>query len=200
MGRNNSDLPPKGGDREEQILALAIDLFREKGYHGTSMQDIADAIGLRKGSLYHYVSSKEELLFTIFTRAVAALVEDISEIASTDEPARLRLRRAIKHHLRVVADNLSMLTIFFRELPALPPEKRREVLDGRDRYRGFFEAIITEGIARGEFCEVDPKMVTFAILGMCNGLYEWYSPQGRLSIDDIAESFTSLVLDGICRR
>ncbi|MHB8926366.1 MAG: TetR/AcrR family transcriptional regulator [Bacillota bacterium] len=186
--------------KSEEILAAAIRLFQEKGYHATSMQDIADAVGLQKGSLYHHISSKEDLLAKIITRALARYVEELQGIAGSRRPARERLKEAVQNHIRIIAENLGMLTIFLRESPALTPQQREAEEEGGRRYRQLFEQLIAEGVATGDFRPVDPKITALAIIGACNWTYRWYDPGGKLTHREISELVWSYFYEGLVKR
>ncbi|MGE5590298.1 MAG: TetR/AcrR family transcriptional regulator [Bacillota bacterium] len=187
-------------NREQEIMASAVRLFREKGYHGTSMQDIADAVGLQKGSLYYYITSKEELLVKIFDDAVNTLVTDLEKVALQPVSARTKLERAVFAHLETVARRLGELTIFTRETHALSPEQRQVVRQSRRRYTGLLERILSEGVAAGEFRDVDVRLTALAIFGLCNSIYQWYSPEGRSKPEEIASHFAAIVLEGVCPK
>src|SRR5436305_12335871 len=111
MATNGLKIPPR--ERGEQVYAAALRLFREKGYHATSMQDIAAAVGLYKGSLYHYIGGKDELLAQVFERAMGSLISQVEDIVadSSLSPA-LQLRRVIRAHVEAVASNLEALTVY----------------------------------------------------------------------------------------
>lgn len=183
--------------KEQEILACATRLFQQKGFHATSMQDLADAVGLQKGSLYHYIGGKEDLLLKIFDLAMSSLSQRLERIVAGSGPAREKLRRAIAGHIQVLADNLGMLTIFVREAHALSPDHVERVRAGRRTYNALFERVLREGVESGEFRPLDVKLVALAILGLCNSMYQWYSPDGRLSSAEIAARFAELVLEGI---
>lgn len=178
-------------------MAAAIRLFHEKGFHATSMQDIADAVGLQKGSLYHYISSKEDLLTVIVHGAIAQYIGRLAEVKAMDLPVRQKLELAVRHHLTGIAENLSMLTIFLRESYALNPEQQTLIAEESARYNRMFEELYAEGVARGEMRDLDPKLVTRTVLGACNWYYRWYRPDGALSIDEMARIATDMLFGGI---
>lgn len=185
--------------KEEQVFAKAVRIFRQKGYHAASMQNIADAVGLQKGSLYHYISSKEELLFKIFERSTGALTQQLTAIiASRDAPPN-KLRRAIQAHLVALCQQLDIYTVYLSERRALSGRYHAKVRAEGERHARLLEQIIQQGIASKNFRAVDTKMAAHAILGMCNWLYQWYSPDGRLTPDAIAEIFSDLIIDGLTR-
>ena len=184
-------------NKQAEIMQAAIDLFQQKGYHATSMQDIADAVGLQKGSLYHYISGKEDLLVVIIHDALSSYNAQLAEIRGLDLPVRQRLEMAVRAHLKGIAENLGMLTIFLRESYALNPDQQRMINEESDRYNRMFEELFTEGIAKGEMRDLDPKFATRVVLGSCNWFYRWYRPEGSQSIDQMADLFVDLLFNGI---
>jgi TetR/AcrR family transcriptional regulator, cholesterol catabolism regulator len=185
------------GNKQADIMAAAIRLFHEKGFHATSMQDIADAVGLQKGSLYHYISSKEDLLTVIVHGAIAQYIARLAEVNAMDLPVRQKLELAVRSHLKGIAENLSMLTIFLRESYALKEEQQKLIAEESARYNRMFEALYAEGVARGEMRPLEPKVVTRTVLGACNWFYRWYRPDGPSSIDELADMAVDLLFNGI---
>lgn len=186
-------------NKEEQILAEAVRIFRQKGYHATSMQNIADAVGLQKASLYHYIPSKQALLSKIFERSIGALTQQLEAIhASNDSPPN-KLRRAIESHVLALCEQLDTYTVYLSERRALTNRYHARVRAEGEKHARLIERILEEGIARRQFRAMDAKMVALAILGMCNWVYQWYSPEGRLTPQEIAKIFADLVLEGIAR-
>jgi len=186
--------------KDAQIFAEAVRIFGEKGYHATSMQNIADAVGLQKGSLYHYISSKEELLFKIFERSTGALTRELETIIGSSDSPNEKLERAIQAHLTALCEQLDIYTVYLSERRVLSGRTHARVRTEGERHARLLEQIIKEGIAAKDFRAVDSKMVAHAILGMCNWLYQWYSPQGRLKPHEIAEIFSDLVVGGLARE
>jgi len=186
-----------GGSRGKEILETAIRLFREKGYHATSVQDIADQVGLQKGSLYHYITSKEELLARIIAEGLQGYAQALEEIVAQPLPARERFARAVRHHISMIAENLGIYTVFLRERHALTGQQRRLVAASMRHYQALFERTIREGIARGEFRPVSPRLAAMAVFGAGNWLYQWFSPEGRLSAAEVAEAYLDLFLKGL---
>lgn len=184
-------------NKQAEIVQAAINLFQQKGYHATSMQDIADAVGLQKGSLYHYISGKEDLLVVIIHDALGSYNARLAEIRVLDLPVRQRLELAVRSHLKGIAENLGMLTIFLRESYALNPDQQRMINEESDRYNQMFEELFTEGIQNGEMRDLDPKFATRVVLGACNWFYRWYRPGGAQSIDEMADFFVDLLFNGI---
>ena len=184
--------------REEQLYTAALTLFREKGYHATSMQDIAEVVGVYKGSLYHYISGKEDLLLLVFERAMADLLLEMEAIATDAAvPATTRLRRAIHAHVRAVASNQDGLIVYLHEWRALAGARAAHVAAQRERYAELLADIVAAGVRSGEFRPVDIRIATFGILGMCNWLSQWFRAGGRLTPEAIAEQFADMALGAL---
>ncbi len=182
--------------RREQILQAAIDLFASKGYHATSMQDIADALGIQRGSLYHHIESKEDLLFEIMKSGITKMIEPVESVVSSPLPADEKLDRFIETHFDTIS-SLGSARVLFRDLKSLPPARRQKIIADRDHYEGLVRRIIVEGVASGQFRPVDPKFAGLVVLGVCNWACNWYSPNGPLSRAQIARIFANLLLRGL---
>jgi AcrR family transcriptional regulator len=184
--------------RERQVRAAALRLFRDKGYHATSMRDIAEAVGINKGSLYSYIRSKEDLLIPFFERAMGLLLEQIEAISAdaTLSPTE-RLTRAIHAHISAVTENLDILTVYLSEWRQLTADSLHTVRQQRERYAALFLTIIEDGERSGEFRRVDPRITMLGMIGMCNYLFRWYRTDGRLAPGQIADVLTDLLLRGM---
>jgi len=190
-----------GRERSEEVYAAALRLFREKGYHATSMQDIAAAVGLYKGSLYHYIGRKEDLLVRVFERGMGALLADVERIAAdrTLAPSE-QLRRIVEAHVLAVSTNLDALTVYLHEWRSLAGDALTEVRRQRERYVALVATVVGRGVSHGEFTGVDVRIATLGVLGMCNWLCQWYRPDGRLPAGEIGRMFADVVLGGLLLR
>lgn len=186
-------------DRHAQIIDAAIKLFRKKNYHGTSMQDIADVVGINRGSLYHYINSKEEVLFNIINRTISRFNEELVKIQAEDLPATEKLRKSIYYHVQHLAKYQPEHAIMMEDTKQLPEGYQEKIRSIQKQYEEIFQNIIEEGIQKEEFREMHPK-ITFAILGMMNWIYRWYSVQGELTPDEIAVVFEDLILNGLSKK
>ena len=185
-------------DRGEEVYAAALRLFREKGYHATSMQDIAAAVGLYKGSLYHYIDGKEELLARVFERGLGALLAEVERIAAdTTCGPSAQLRQIVEAHVAAVANNRDALTVYLHEWRALAGDSLANVRAQRERYTHLVAEIVARGVQAGEFRVPDVGIATLGLLGMCNWLCQWYQPSGRLTPREIGARFADMVLDGL---
>lgn len=184
--------------REDQVRAAALRLFKEKGYHATSMRDIAEAVGINKGSLYSYIKSKEDLLIPVFEQAQGVLLRQIEEItADTAATPTERLKRAIHAHVTAVAENLDVLTVYLSEWRQLATESLATNRSQRERYATLFHQILRDGIAAGEFRAMDTRIAMLGMIGMCNYLFRWYRPDGRLTPGLIADELIEMVMRGV---
>jgi AcrR family transcriptional regulator len=194
--RNGLAAPPR--ERAEEVYSAALRLFHEKGYHATSMQDIAAAVGLYKGSLYHYIGSKEDLLVQVFERAMASLLADVERIvADASLPPRKQLQLVVQAHVSAVADNRDALTVYLYEFRALAGEALDKVRAQRERYRELVATIVSRGVQSGEFATPDVGIATLGLLGMCNWVAQWFQPGGRLAAREIGGLFADLMLEGL---
>ncbi len=155
--------------REDEILAAAARMFRAKGYHGTSVRDIAESVGLLKGSLYHYIRSKEELLARLFDGALEGTVRELEAIAVREASASDRLRDMVKAYVRAVTANLDAVGLYLREWRSLPAPDLRRLRAKRHVMRALFEDVIAQGVRAREFAAGDEKIATLAISACATG-------------------------------
>ena len=184
----------------DQVLRTAADLFRERGYRATTLDDIAARLGMSKASLYTYFHAKEEMLAAISRQTIAAFTRELSLVLRSDLGPEDKLRRVVRDHVRFVIANRSFLTVFFSEEANLPPRLARALAAQKDRYDKGVESIVIDGARRGVFRDVPPRLVVFGLLGLLNWLYKWYDPRGRWGAEEISAGFLSLVEGGLLRR
>ena len=182
--------------RDESILSAA-QIFREKGCHATSMQDIADSVHLQKASLYHHIDSKQEILLAVLDRALDVVIEDIEPIIDSDLPSVDKLKLAMARYIERVTSSADLAAVLLLEHRSLEPRLRARHIARRDRFEELWRAIIREGVERGEFRPLDLSIVTFALLGVQNWLITWYREGGRLSGSQLADQFAARFLYGL---
>ena len=190
-------MPLPARPREAELHAAATRLFRQRGFHATSMQDLGEALGMNRGSLYHYISAKDELLWTILTRALDILEERVLPILESDASSVDRLTGAIREHLRVAADHADELSLIQIEWRALDRERQAEMIRRRDAYEARWRATLEAGIADGSLRSFDVRLAGIGILSACNWFTQWYRPSGAASVDEIADAFAELFLGGL---
>ena len=182
----------------EDIVSAAAKVFRTKGYHAATVRDIAEEVGILKGSLYHHFESKEALLYLVVKEPIAQLYRTIAEIAATEGSAAEKLRRAISAHLEAFDRHYPHLFVYLREREAVKRRFREKIGFSPKEYERCWQQILREGVENGEFrADLDIQVASYGLLGMLNWLYKWYDPNGRLSVQEVAEQFTSLALAGL---
>jgi AcrR family transcriptional regulator len=185
----------------EVILREAVRLFSRKGYPGTSMRDIADAVGLLPGSLYAHIDDKEGLLAEIVNRGIDAFARAAESVTATPAPPDVRLRELIRAHVGVIAAHIEQTSVVFHQWKHLSDDPRSAVLEKRDRYEAVFTRVIDDGIATGVFnANTNVRIAVLSILGILNWVPEWLSPDGPEPIDEVAERLTDIVLLGLDGR
>ena len=183
---------------QQAIVTGAAKLFAERGFGATSLDDIAEKLGVGKASLYYHVKNKQEILRLIFLTVLTASEEPLRRIAEADVPPREKLVRAIEHQTAVAADRSPAMIVFYREQFHLTGPFAKEIILRKKNYERYFEQIIEEGQALGVFePNADPKISTFGLLGMCNWLSQWYRPHGLYSPQQIADLFVNMVEHGL---
>ena len=184
----------------EAIIEAAVSLFNQNGYHATSMQDVAVAVAIKKPSLYHHFTSKEAILLAILESGMDNLIRDLEEIAATDQPASDKLRAAIHAHATRIAGNPQAAAVFLREDRGLGDGYLAQYIARRDQFEGLFRHFVQQAVNDGEFREIDVPVAVHALLGMVNWMSRWYHADGRLTPDQIADSFADLFLQGVSAR
>ncbi|UCD79926.1 MAG: TetR family transcriptional regulator [Desulfobacterales bacterium] len=187
--------------RKKMIINAAIKVFHQKGYRSATLDDVANELGLTRPALYHYVSSKENLLSLIYLKALERFFAIIYEITGMDLSPPEKLRVFVRRHLHnIVIENLAMFTVFFSEENQLPEEDFQKIRTEKRKFTRVVEKIIEEGIAQGYFREVNVRLQANAIIGMCNWLFRWYKPgKSSFTPDEIAAQFIDLLENGLCR-
>lgn len=181
----------------ELVYSRAVDLMYERGYHGTSMRDVAGAVGVQMSTLYHYYPSKRELLMSIMTTAMEGMTEYVLIAVAEQSGPRERLKAAVHAHIMFHADRLKEAVIADTELRSLEGGDLRSIITLRDNYEGIFRAILDEGQKAGVFRANDSRLTTRLMLGAITDVGNWYRPRGRLSLEDISTAYFDAFIDGI---
>jgi AcrR family transcriptional regulator len=181
--------------RRSELTRAAARLFAERGYHGTSIGDLAEALGVQKASLYHHFASKQDLLYETMRSGADAFHGSLDRLPD-DLPVVERIRLAMRAHLAVVAEQLDVATVFVREWRYLNEERREEIVAERRRYEERFRALFREGRERGDLrTDLDDGAAALLVLSALNWAYTWLVP-GR-DTDELADRFHALILDGM---
>jgi AcrR family transcriptional regulator len=184
----------------DDILSAAAQVFSQKGFHATSMQDIAQAVNLQKGSLYHHVSSKQEILVDLLDRALDLLIERLSGVLDQPNPPEEKLRQAIRVYLETLAEHADLSVVLLLEHRSLEPDLHIRHVPRRDRFESMWRDVIQEGKDAGIFSCISPSLAARALLGVMNWTITWYQPDGPMTAAEIAEQFADLFLNGLMRR
>lgn len=188
-----------GSPRREQILATAERLFREKGYLATSMRDIGRAVGVQGASLYQHFGGKEELLWTIASRAADEFFAALQPVMTAEVATPLKLRRAIVAHVGVITRNLDAAAVYFNEWRHLKKAQRAAFAKRRDEYEGLFRALLGQGIREGLFAPVDERFAARLVLSALNWTHQWYRPDGPMTAEEIGSTLADMLLNGLYR-
>ena len=181
--------------RRTELTRAAARLFAEKGYHGTSTADLAEALGVQKGSLYAHIESKADLLWEV-ARDGAAAFHDALDAVPDDGPVIERIRAAMRAHLRVVAEQIDVATVFTREWRYLEGDRRERFVAERRRYEERVRALFREGRERGDLrTDLDDATAALLALSAVNWAYTWLRSGSRT--DELADRFTALLLEGM---
>lgn len=188
---------PCGRSMREQILAAAVQLFAEYGYHAAPLRDIARIAGIRAASIYHHYPNKQALLIEIMETHMQRLNAGLEYIVHTyDEPAQ-RLHEAIAHHIHQHTMHKAEYFIIDTEVRALEDEGRAYILALRDTYEKLLQEILRDGMERGVFRRCDVKVASYAIIAMCTEVATWFRPDGRLSVQQVIVIYRQLITQGL---
>jgi AcrR family transcriptional regulator len=182
----------------ERVVAVAADLFARHGYHGTGIAELAKAVGLGRGALYHYIGSKEALLYAISRTQVDRMNAQAEAVLRAGLPPEELLREMARGLLRNIADHRSEWAVFFRDYSALTGERRDHVIAARERYEGYWRQALDRGVEAGVL-RPTPALLVKGILGMLNYTYLWFEPDGALTPEELADEYVDTLLRGIRR-
>jgi AcrR family transcriptional regulator len=181
--------------RREELTRTAARLFAERGYHGTSLAEIAEALGMQKASLYHHIASKEDLLWDVARSGADAFHAALDGVPE-DAPVTEKIRLALRGHLHVVAEQLDAATVFTREWRALEGERRAEFIAERRRYEGRIRDLFREGVEGGQLrTDLDIPTAALLFLSAANWAYTWLRPGA--DTDALADRFFAVLFDGM---
>jgi AcrR family transcriptional regulator len=184
--------------RTQDIIDTAAEIFHEQGYSETSVHDIAEAVGILKGSLYYYIRSKEDLLFQVLSDVHDAFKGIVERTKAIDGPAADRLRYYVREHVIFNTQNVTKMAVFYHDYRALSEEPLAEIVERRRFYEDYLRDLIKEAQEEGSVNrELNPKLAAFTLFGMMNWVYHWYSPAGVWTPDQIGEQVASMAIDGL---
>ena len=181
----------------EAILESAAQVIRLKGYHAASMADIAEAVQLQKASLYHHFSSKQDILLELLDRALDMVIDGMNGVMAQNLPADQKLRQAVRLYLKILNEQGDLVPVLLLEHRSLGPEYHLKHIPHRDRFEQLWRDLIQEGVDSGVFSVENIPLTTRGLMGVMNWTITWFRSSGDLSIEDIADHFTNLFLNGL---
>jgi AcrR family transcriptional regulator len=197
--RPSSHVQRKREARRHQILHAALAAVRERGYHATTLEHVAERLGIRKTAIYHYFPDKDALLYECHRESLAELERLVAQSEGCCSTPAERLAFLIREHVRIMTETLEGSPLTF-EVKELSPARRAEIVAGRDAYEQVLRWLIARAIERGEFREVDPKTAVFAILGAINWIARWYRPEGGVDARELGARYADYLLAGLYAR
>ncbi len=185
-------------DSRSEILRTAARLFQRQGYDATSMNDVATALKLSKGGLYHHFQSKDEILFDLMNHALDITQQQVMKPVQSIADPEERLRALIRLHVDVVLSVRDReITVLLHENHPLPPSLRKRINARKKEYMRFVEELIRQVQQKRQSKRgITPRAATLALLGMINWIYQWYKPEGPLNGEQIARQFTEMFFAG----
>lgn len=182
------------------ILDAAAQVFRKKGFHGSSMADIAEAVNLQKASLYHHVASKQEILLALLDRAIEMLTEQIAPLVKQSAPADKKLREMIRAYLQLLADNADLASVLLFEHRSLDAKQHARHIPNRDKFEELWRDVVLEGVKAKKFHVSNPALAVRAMLGTLNWTLTWYRSNGTMTIEQIADQIADLQFKGLSAK
>jgi TetR/AcrR family transcriptional regulator, cholesterol catabolism regulator len=189
----------KPGTRLEEVLRSAANIFFAKGFHATSIEDVARDVGMLKGSLYYYIKSKDDLLFQLL---LAGIEDGDAFIARQIEPSGNpveQLERAVRAHIDYIIQNKVPFGLFLHEFDSLSGKRQHKLISVMSRYNSRFVELVRRGQQQGQLIDGEPWLIVNGILGMCNWLYRWYDTDHLSNPEQVKEVFLRMILHGICK-
>jgi AcrR family transcriptional regulator len=184
--------------RTQDIIDAAAQIFHDQGYAETSVHDIAEAVGILKGSLYYYIRSKEDLLFQVLSDVHDAFKGIVERTRALDAPAIERLRYYIREHVIFNTQNVTKMAVFYHDYRSLSEKPLAEIVERRRFYEDYLRDLIAEAQGEGGVNrDLDPKLAAFTLFGMMNWVYHWFQPGGAWTPAQIGEQVASMAIDGL---
>ncbi len=186
--------------RKTIIFKEAARLFREKGYHGSTLRELAKRAGVKGGSIYHHYSSKQEILYIIMDYTMTNLIHKVKQEIEGETSPLDKLRKAIKFHVEYHTVDRDETFVADAELRSLEDQNYKKIVKMRDEYEKIYRDILQEAINKGEIKVESFGLASKALLQMCTGISYWYKPNGKQTICEIADRYVDLFLWGVCGK
>src|SRR5712692_6729702 len=186
-----------GRSVRENVLAAAVQLFAEYGYHAAPLRDIASIAGIQAASIYYHYTNKQALLVEIMETYMRLLNANLERIVQKPEIVQQRLHEAIANHIRLHTTYKAEFFIIDTEIRALEGENRAYILSLRDQYEALLQSLLREGMEQGVLRRSDVKVSSYAIIAMCTEVAAWFRPNGRLSVQQVIDIYTQMIMQGL---
>lgn len=183
-----------GDTTEQQLRRAAVALFASRGFHATGIRQLADTVGINSSTLYHYMGTKEDLLFAIVQDSSRRLIDAAQRLADLGLAPDSMMCALVQMHVSVHATHREETAVVDNELRHLDPERRDHAVELRDAYEGFWTRTIVDGVKDGLFIVNNQRLARLGILQMCSGVAEWYSPKGELALSELAQAHAHMAL------
>lgn len=190
------ELPARFGD----LVDIATRLFSELGYERTTVRNIADEMGIKSGSLYSHIRSKEDVLRLIVLDCAEAVLVGVRAVITDSQTPTERLRAMCRAHLGMIQARRDEVTIYFDEWRKLDEATQAQVVALRDEYENLLAEAIRDGVDRGAFGPVDARRAALLLVSALNWAYKWYDPAGPLRPEEVADSYVDIILNGLLPR
>ena len=187
-----------GSATRERIIRTATTLFATNGYDATGIAELIAAAGVSRGAFYYHIDSKQTLLFEISKTQVDSMNAVAAQIVAGPGSCTEKVRTLARTLIRNISEHRAEWAVFFRDFIALKGDRREEILAARDRYEQYWLQVLQEGARQREFTTVTPLVVK-GVLGMLNYTYLWIDPNGKVSPEELADSYADLLLHGLLR-
>jgi TetR/AcrR family transcriptional regulator, cholesterol catabolism regulator len=198
MAKIRSAVPDEETDKRQELLRQAIVVFSGRGYRATSMNDLAEQVGLSKSTLYHYFRSKQDLLVAIYDGVVAENIAAAKRITTNEKSVVDSLRQMLADRVAYTCDHHRILQIFHEEESELPNRLLSKVVKSKRDYQKVMTDLLEQGLAEGVFAfNTTPMIVANCLLGSCNWSYKWYKPEGKKSTATLAAEVSELLMGSV---
>jgi AcrR family transcriptional regulator len=196
---NPSMARPKSLKKSNEIHGVVARLFAYRGYYHTSMREIARELGMNQSSLYHYFTSKEDVLFRLMNDAMDDVLEKLEEICTSDLPAEDKLKKVLHSYIRSYAGDQERLILLVNEMNSLTETNRLILVEKQRQYVQLIKSILKELVDKDKMREIEPTVATFAFFGMVHYTIKWYHEDGPITLDQLAKLFVEIFTRGILR-
>jgi TetR/AcrR family transcriptional regulator, cholesterol catabolism regulator len=187
-------------DKKREILEVSVEIFSKRGYRATGLRDIAEKVGLRQPSLYHYFPSKEYILIELYEQVMEDSIQAVSSVVEKGLEPDVVFREVLEERIRYMCLNQRLVRIFFEEEAELPPQLTKKLRRRQREYEDIYVSLLEAGVKKGKFqLSTTPRIALYTLLGAVNWSYRWYNPEGSLSVEKLASDIAEMLMRGIER-